>query len=631
MKDRNYRRAQKEAFQNGKMTKKTEKKGFFQQFGSLNNVPRFFKMIWEVSPKLTLWNIVLRLIQSAVPLSMLYVGKEIVDEVVALIEQHQQGQFSLEHWQSFPIWYWVVLEFLLAVASSLLGRAIILTDSLLGDLVNNDSSVRIIRHAATLDLYQFEDANFYDKLERARTQTSGRTALMSMVLGQGQDLITVLFLSGGLVAFNPWLLLILVVAVIPSFIGESKFNQESYSLSRSWTPERREIDYLRYIGASNETAKEIKIFGLEHFIADRFKVISDKYFLANQKLALKRAAWGSLFSALGTASYYAAYVFVIWQTIVGIITLGTLTFLAGAFSRLQGLLQGIVSRFTRIAETSLYLQDLFDFLELKPMAESHIGGRKVPRPMQQGFVFENVGFRYPETDIWALRHLSFTLHPGEKLALVGENGAGKTTLVKLLAHLYEPSEGRILLDGIDLCDYDPDDLRREIGIIFQDYVRFMFTASENIAIGNIGEKDNRPRIEDSAHKSLADTVVATLPKKYEQMLGKRFTGGVDLSGGQWQKVALARAYMREAQLIILDEPTASLDARAEHEVFVRFAELMKGKAAVLISHRFSTVRMADRILFLENGELLELGSHEELLAQGGKYAELFRLQAKGYV
>jgi ATP-binding cassette subfamily B protein len=439
------------------------------------------------------------------------------------------------------------------------------------------------------------------------------------------------FLAIGLVAFNPWLLLILVVAVIPSFIGETKFNQESYSLSRSWTPERREIDYLHYIGASNETAKEIKIFGLENFIANRFKTISDRYFLVNQKLALRRAAWGALFSTLGTVSYYAAYVFVIGQTIAGQITVGTLTFLAGAFSRLQGLLQGIVSRFSRIAETSLYLQDLFDFLELKPLAGNHAGGHKIPRPMKQGFVFENVGFKYPETDIWALRHLSFTLHPGEKLALVGENGAGKTTLVKLLAHLYEPSEGRILLDGVDLCDYDPEDLRREIGIIFQDYVRFMFTAGENIAIGNISEQENQNRIEDSAHKSLADTVIDPLPKKYEQMLGKRFAGGVDLSGGQWQKVALARAYMREAQLIILDEPTASLDARAEHEVFVRFAELMKGKAAVLISHRFSTVRMADRILFLEHGELLELGTHEELLAKGGKYAELFRLQAKGYV
>ncbi|MBK9336213.1 MAG: ABC transporter ATP-binding protein [Lewinellaceae bacterium] len=602
---------------------------FSNQFSSLRNVPRFFRMIWGVSPRLTLWNMLLRLVQAAVPLAMLYVGKEIIDVVVQAISD--PGGATGIHTAAHPVWFWVGLEFALAVANSLLGRAITLTDSLLGDLVNNDSSVRIIRHAATLDLYQFEDAGFYDKLERARTQTAGRTALMSMVLSQAQDLITVIFLAGGLIAFNPWLMIILVVAVIPSFVGETKFNRDSYSLTRSWTPERRELDYLRYIGASNETAKEIKIFGLEGFIANRFKIISDKYYQANQKLALRRAAWGGFFSALGTASYYAGYVFIISQTVLGQITLGTLTFLAGAFSRLQGLLQGIVSRFSRIAETAMYLQDLFDFLELKPLSQSHTGTRQVPRPIRTGFQFENVGFRYPESEVWALRHLNFILPPGEKLALVGENGAGKTTVVKLLANLYEPTEGRILLDGVDLREYDPEDLRREIGIIFQDYVRFMFTAKENIAIGNISERENRPRIEDAAEKSLADAVVENLPKKYDQMLGKRFTGGVDLSGGQWQKVALARAYMREAQLVILDEPTAALDARAEHEVFLRFAELMKGKAAVLISHRFSTVRMADRILFLENGQLLELGSHEELLAKGGKYAELFRLQAKGYL
>lgn len=599
------------------------------QFEALRNVPRFFRMIWAVAPMLSLWNVVFRLLQAALPLTMLYVGKEIIDVTVAEIQHPPLDHAILG--LSPALWGWVLLEFVLAVLSSLLNRAIALTDSLLGDLVSNDSSVQIIRHAATLDLFQFEDAAFYDKLERARTQTAGRTALMSMVLGQAQDIITVLFLSGGLLAFTPWLLLILVIAVIPAFVGETRFNHESYSLTRSWTPERRELDYLRYIGASNETAKEIKIFGLEGFIAERFKRISDQYYLANQKLAIKRAAWGSLFGAVGTASYYAAYGFVIWQTVRGHITLGALTFLAGAFRQMQSLLQVMVIRFSRIGETALYLQDYFDFFAIKPLSAEQAGKKRLPRPMQQGIVFENVGFKYPESEVWAIRNLSFTLHPGEKLALVGENGAGKTTLVKLLANLYQPSEGRILLDGIDLQEYEPEDLRGQIGIIFQDYVRFMFKASENIAVGNIEEKENAARIEDAAHKSLADGVISGLPKQYEQMLGKRFLGGVDLSGGQWQKVALARAYMRDAQLIILDEPTASLDARAEHEVFLRFAALLKGRAAVLISHRFSTVRMADRILFLENGQLLELGSHEELLAQGGKYAELFRLQAKGYV
>ena len=630
MKDRNYRRAQKEAFQNGTMAKKTEKKGFFQQFGSLNNIPRFFKMIWAVSPRLTLWNVVLRLIQSAVPLAMLYVGKEIVDEVVTLIEQHQQGKFSLDQWQSFPIWYWVVLEFILAVASSLLGRAIVLTDSLLGDLVNNDSSVQIIRHAATLDLYQFEDPQFYDKLERARRQTTGRTVLMTQVFEQAQDIITILFLGAGLLLFNPWLILILVLAVIPTLFGEIYFNQKVYSLTLSWTPERRELDYLRYIGASDETAKEIKMFGLAEFLANRFKTISDRYFEANKKIAIRRAVTGTALSIVGTLSYYGAYIFIVLQTVGGVISLGTMTFLAGSFERMRTMLQGIMLRFSRIAESALYLQDYFDFLSIKPLMKTG-GGLPIPTPIREGFSFENVSFKYLNTEKYAVKNLSFELKAGEKLALVGENGAGKTTIVKLLARLYEPTEGVIKLDGRNLQDYDPQQLREAVGVIFQDYIRFAMTASENIAIGKINDIDNQTQIVDSANKSLADTVIEPLPQKYKQMLGKRFAGGVDLSGGQWQKIALARAYMRDAQLLILDEPTAALDARAEHEVFIRFAELTKGKSAVLISHRFSTVRMADRIMFLENGQRLEMGTHAELMAYGGKYAELFNLQAKGYV
>ncbi len=603
-----------------------------EQLNSLGNLPRFFGMIWDVSATLTLWHIVLRLIQSVIPLLMLYIGKEIIDGVVFAVTNTANTSKTMEIITEQGVWWWVIAECALGIGSSLLGRGITLSDSLLSDLVNNDSSVRIIRHAATLDLYQFEDATFYDKLERARSQTAGRTALMTLVLTQAQDIITIVFLALGLMAFNPWLILILVVAVIPSFIGETKFNNDSYSLSRSWTPQRRELDYLRYIGASNETAKEIKIFGLEDFLAKRFERISKEYYLVNRKLAVRRAAWGSLFSALSTVSYYAAYVFVVWQAIIGLISIGTLTFLAGSFSRMQGYLQAIVNRFSRIGEMALYLRDLFDFLEMKSTFLSNEDSTlKIPRPIQQGFVFENVGFKYPESEKWALRHLSFTLHPGEKLALVGENGAGKTTLVKLLARLYEPTEGRILLDGRDLSEYHPEDLRQQIGVIFQDYMRFMFSAAENIAVGNIESRADQDRIENSAEKSLANDVIEQLPNKYNQMLGKRFSDGVELSGGQWQKVALARAYMRDAQLIILDEPTSALDARAEHEVFIRFAELMKGKSAVLISHRFSTVRMADNILFLEYGQILEKGSHEELLAKGGRYAELFHLQAKGYL
>ncbi|MEK7254404.1 MAG: ABC transporter ATP-binding protein, partial [Bacteroidota bacterium] len=420
-------------------------------------------------------------------------------------------------------------------------------------------------------------------------------------------------------------------AVIPAFVGESHFNQKNYSLTMSWTPERRELDYLRYIGASDETAKEVKIFNLADFIADRFREVSHNYYMANRKLAVSRAWWGTALSILGTLAYYGAFVFILLQAIGGAITVGTLTFLAGSFDRMRSMLQGIMSRFSRIAEEALYLRDLFDFFELKPLIQANSNGLQIPQPIRLGFTFENVSFKYPNNEKWAIRNLSFHLQAGEKLALVGENGAGKTTLVKLLARLYEPTEGRILLDGKDIRDYRIEDLRNAIGIIFQDYIRFQMKASENIAIGSIEQRQERPIIENAARKSLADTVVETLPKGYDQILGKRFANGIELSGGQWQKVALARAYMRDAQLLILDEPTSALDARAEHEVFLRFSELIEGKTAVLISHRFSTVRMADRILFLENGELREIGSHEELVEKGGMYAELFRLQAKGYL
>ncbi|TAK43687.1 MAG: ABC transporter ATP-binding protein, partial [Saprospiraceae bacterium] len=552
----------------------------------------------------------------------LYIGKEIIDEVIML---------SKEGGAMDRLWWLVAAEFGAAILSELMNRSITLLDSLLGDLLSNSSSEQLIRHAATLDLYQFENPDFYDKLERARRQTTGRTILMTLVLTQAQDFVTVLFLGGGLVAFNPWLILILVVAVLPAFWGETHFNRRTYSLTTSWTPERRELDYLRYIGASDETAKEVKIFNLADFIAKRFQVISQKYFLANRQLALRRAAWGGILSALGTLAYYGAYVFILLQTVSGIVSVGMLTFLAGSFERMRNMLQGIMDRFSRIAEQSLYLQDLFDFLELQPRIRSIENGRSVPQPIQQGFTFENVSFKYPGSEQWAVRNLSFHLRAGEKLALVGENGAGKTTIVKLLARLYEPTEGRILLDGVELSEYRLKDLRDTTGIIFQDYIRFQMKAQENIAIGNIAELYTMPLIKDAARKSLADKVLEELPKKYEQILGKRFAGGIELSGGQWQKVALARAYMREAQLLILDEPTSALDARAEHEVFQRFAELIEGKSAVLISHRFSTVRMADRILFLEKGVLREMGSHDELLEKGEMYAELFRLQAKGYV
>jgi ATP-binding cassette subfamily B protein len=603
------------------MTKK--KNALKTQISALKNLPEFFKLVWETNKSMTIWNVILRVVKASIPLLILYVGKEIIDEIIRLVE------VSDKNWSY--LWILIGIELGLAVFSDLTNRVIILLDSLLGDLFSNKTSVQLIKHSATLDLYQFENPDFYDKLERARRQTTGRTVLMTQVLAQFQDVITIVFLGIGLIAFNPWLILILFVAVLPSFLGETHFNQRTYSLTRNFTPERRELDYLRYIGASDETAKEVKIFSLADFLANRFKELSDKYYTANRKIVVKRALWGSALSSLGTISYYGAYIFIISQTVSGLITIGTLTFLAGSFERMRNMLQSIMTRFSKIAEGSLYLQDMFDFFAIQPTIVSGEKNYMVPQPIQEGFTFENVGFKYPNSEMWAIRNLNFHLKKGEKLALVGENGAGKTTLVKLLARLYKPTEGKILLDGKNLESYSLADLRQNIGIIFQDYIRFQMKASDNIAIGNIKNRIKLDIIKDAAKKSLADTVIDNLPREYDQVLGKRFAEGIELSGGQWQKVALGRAYMRDSQLLILDEPTSALDARAEHEVFLRFADLIAGKSAVLISHRFSTVRMADRILFLENGKMKELGSHDELVAKNGKYAELFHLQAQGYL
>ncbi len=591
------------------------------QLSALRNIPPFLRLIWRASPRLTVANISLRLLEASLPAAILYVGKLIVDEVLLLLDGAGDTSF---------LWKLVALEFALALASDLLSRGISLVDGLLSDLISNSTSVELMRHAATLDLYQFENPEFYDKLERARQQTTGRSLLMSQLLGQFQSIVTLLVLGGSVIAFNPWLILLLVFAVIPGFIQENYFNQQKYSLTRSWTPERRELDYLRYIGASDTTAKEVKIFGLADFITDRFAALSMKYFYLNRDLSIRRAGWGALFSGIGSVSYYGAYVLILLQTIEGLITVGTLTFLAGAFRRMQQGLQTILSRAATIGENALYLQDLFDFFQITPSIVDGPDALPFPSPVREGWVFEGVSFKYPGAETFAIEDLSFTLPVGTKLALVGENGAGETTLVKLLAGLYEPSAGRILLDGHDLREYRLADLRDNVGVIFQDFFRYQLSARENIAVGRINDLGSAERIEESARKSLAAEVIAGLPGGYDQLLGRRFAGALDLSGGQWQKVALARAYMRDAQLLILDEPTAALDARAEYEVFQRFTELIAGKSAVIISHRFSTVRMADLILFLEYGRRLEMGSHEALMALDGRYAELFKLQAKGY-
>jgi len=590
-------------------------------------------MVWRASPGLLLITLMLRVIRAVLPVAALWFGKLIIDEVVRL-SALSDGPATLSGWASSGeitlLAIYVGAEFALAVLSDLLSRIGGLVDSLLSERLTMSSSIRLMEHAATLDLEDFEDAEFQDKLERARRQSSGRMPLLSQLMGQIQDVLTVVTFAGGLVVFNPWLIVLLLVALIPAFLGEAHFNAQSYSLDFRRTPERRELDYVRQTAASVETAKEVKIFGLNAFLIDRFRVLSQSFYAANRQIAQQRALWGAVFTSVGTVGYYLAYAWIIGSTLTGTLTIGDLTFLAGSFRRLRTLLEGLLASFSSTAAQALYLDDLFGFFEVTPEIRSPASPLPMPEPIRQGFVFEDVGFRYPGADRWAVRHLSFTLQAGETLALVGENGAGKTTLVKLLTRLYDPDEGRITLEGRDLRDYDLDALRGAMGVIFQDFVRYNLTAGDNIAVGRISARDDHARIERAASSSLADAVIDGLPQGYDQMIGKRFRNGVELSGGEWQKVAIARAYMRDAQVLVLDEPTAALDARSEFEVFQRFKELSAGKTAVLISHRFSSVRMADRILVLSGGRVEASGTHAELLAQKGRYAELFELQAAGY-
>ena len=604
-----------------------------ERASALKNLPPFLKLVWQTSPGLTAADLGGRLARAFLPIATLYVGKLIIDEVVRLAGAGNAPQ-GLREWIASGLVDHLLallgLELALAILSDILGRVVSLLDALLSERFSNTTSIRLMEHAATLDLEDFEDAELQDRLDRARRQTMGRMTLMSQIFGQAQDVVTIASFATGLAVYAPWLIVLLVLALVPAFLGEAHFNAQSYSLNYAWTPERRELDYVRQTGASVETAKEVKIFGLNAFLIERYRELSERFYGANRKLAVRRASWGGALTAIGTLGYYVAYAFIAWRTLRGDFTIGDLTFLSGSFRRLRNLLEGLLIGFSQVAGQALYLDDLFSFFEIEPEIVSPPNPRPFPMPIREGFRFEDVGFRYPGAERWAVRNLTFTLHAGEVLALVGENGAGKTTLVKLLARLYDPDEGRILLDGHDLREYDLAALRANIGVIFQDFVRYHLTAAENIAVGRIEARDDRARIEAAAHASLADEVIERLPARYEQVIGKRFKSGVDLSGGEWQKVAIARAYMRDAQLLILDEPTASLDARSEFEVFQRFKELSEGKTAVLISHRFSSVRMADRILVLAEGRIEAQGTHHELLAAGGRYAELFELQAAGY-
>jgi len=613
----------------GRRRRTQEPANWSERLAALRYVPALFRLIWRTHRGYATTMIVLRVVRSVVPVTTFWVGKLIIDSVIAA----RAGNGSLTQ-----VWRYLALELGIVLTGEILARASSLVESLLGDLFSNAMSVRLMEHAAKLDLAQFEDPEFYDHLERARRQTVGRIALLTLLLSMSQDALTLLTLAGALIAYSPWLLLLLAIAVVPSFLGETHFASLGYSLLFRWTPERRQLDYLRYVGASDKTAKEVQMFGLAPWITERYATLSQRFYEENRALSIRRGLVSALLSILGTIGYYAAYIIILLHAVHGEITIGMLTFLAASFARGRDVIQSILLSASNVYEQALYLRDLFVFLDMRPTIESPPNARLVPKKIDSGFVFENVGFRYPGSERWAVRSVDMVLQPGERVALVGENGAGKTTITKLMARLYDPTEGRITLDGVDLKEYDLASLRHAIGVIFQDFVRYDMRFDENIGVGEIEsvradlDKSNGTpsSISTAAENSLAASLLPRFTKGYQQMLGRRFDDGVDLSGGEWQKIALARAYIRDAQVLILDEPTAALDARAEYEVFLRFSELVAGRMAVLISHRFSTVRMADRIIVLRHGKVEEQGSHEELLAKHGLYEELFTMQAAGY-
>ncbi|MEO6816969.1 MAG: ABC transporter ATP-binding protein [Edaphobacter sp.] len=588
---------------------------------ALRNLPPVLRILWDSGPAVVSWGLILRVIVAALPIVIAKVAALILMDITNVLRSR-----PLAH----DFWILVGTEIGLNVAFGLLVHAIDYSDSLLANRYTQYVSVRVMEQASRLDLTTYENPVFYDRLERARVQATDRLAMIQMMGRLIQQLITTLTFTAALAWASPWLVLLLAVGVLPSFLGETHFAFLGYAKNFRQTPAKRQMDYLRQVAGSREGAKEVKLFGLHKFFTNKFEVLARQIYVEDVALSRSKLIVGGLLGVIGTLGYYGAYVYVIWRTLGGGYDIGKFSFLTASIQQASSNLQQVFSTASGIADQALFLTDLIAFFEMEPTVHANPDGNKMPMPIRRGFEFRNVSFTYPGTNRTVLHNFNFTLSPGERIALIGENGQGKTTVVKLITRLYDPTEGQILLDGVDLRDYSLEDLHRHIGVIFQDFMRFEMTARENIAVGRVDQPHSESDLEDAAHKSLADEVVKKLSGGYDQILGRRFEGGVELSGGEWQKIALARAYLRDAQLLILDEPTAALDARSELEVFERFAELTLGKMALLISHRFSTVRMADRIVVLSGGRLIEEGNHEQLMRAGGLYAEMFEMQAASY-
>ncbi|MDP9113407.1 MAG: ABC transporter ATP-binding protein/permease [Acidobacteriota bacterium] len=592
------------------------------QLRALKNIPRLVALLWDAGSGLLIAELVCRVSIGLLPIAALWVGKLIIDSVVSALRHPGSDSSSL--------WLLVAAEFSIGAVGAVLGRAIEYWDGRVADQFVKHCGLLVMKHASTLDLQSFEDPTFYDQLERARCQSTDRIGILKALGEALQQAITLVSLSVGVMLFSPLMFALIIVAVVPAFVSESYFASLSYSLAYSQVPLRREMDYLRDLGTKKESAKELKLFKLCDFLYERYSQINDELIGRNRSLAQRRMRSGALFLVLGSLGYYGVYAALLFRTIHGGLTLGELTFLAGALAGCSRQMQAVFSSFTDIAHQALFLTDLFGLFAVQPKIRNAVDAIPAPRAIRDGFEFRNVSFAYPGSSRLILKDVNLRIGKGERIAVVGENGQGKSTLVKLIPRLYEPTSGKVLLDGIDLREYDIESLRREIGVIFQDFVHYDMTARENITLGSIECARDEFRVQEAARKSGASKIIDSLPHGFDQMLGKRFEDGTDLSGGEWQKFALARAYLRDAGILILDEPTAALDALAEYEVFSRFAELTKGKIAILISHRLSTVRMADRIVVLKDGEIHEEGTHHELIANGGRYASMYELQAASY-